>query len=264
MSPKSISLVGSGHLAWHLTQWMEGSSFRVRQIVSRNIRRDKILFDKIRPDIVYVDNVSLLDQNSDIYIICTPDDVIESIVSKWPFTLNHNQILVHCSGLKSSHILKPAATHYGVFWPVQTLIKDIFNHYPPSIIYTAHQTDVENTLKNMAQCCSQTYEKRGDEDREKIHLSAVIVNNFMHHLLVLTKEFCDAEHLDFSILHPILMETVYKAMQHVSLQNTQTGPAVRNDVRTMKRHMELLENHNILKEIYPLISGSIQDKIQKS
>jgi predicted short-subunit dehydrogenase-like oxidoreductase (DUF2520 family) len=193
-------------------------------------------------------------------MICTPDDVIESVAKQWPFELHDDQILLHCSGLKSSAILQKTARHYGVFWPVQTLIKNVPNSFPPSIIYTAHNIYVEETLNNMARICSSSYEKRSDEEREKIHLAAVVVNNFCHHLLTLAKEFCSHHQLDFSVLNNLLTETVHKAMSDTSGRNIQTGPAVRNDTQTMERHMQILENDVLLKDLYHMISQSIQQK----
>lgn len=260
MLPKTISIIGSGNLTWHLVQWLNNSSFKVLEIVKGNTPTNNSDFDFTGQNIVFKSRVEQLSRDSDIYMICTPDDVIESVVLQWPFELSDKQILLHCSGLKSSLILEKAARQFGVFWPVQTLIKNVPNLCPPSIIYTAHTSYVSNVLSKMASTCTSSYEKRSDEEREKIHLAAVVVNNFCHHLLALAKEFCHHHQLDFAILQPILTETVHKALSDTSGKNIQTGPAVRNDVRTMERHIQILRDDILLKDLYQKISQSIQQK----
>ncbi|MFZ1496947.1 MAG: DUF2520 domain-containing protein, partial [Saprospiraceae bacterium] len=57
--------------------------------------------------------------------------------------------------------------------------------------------------------------------------------------------------LDFSILHPLILETAQKIATQ-SPKKVQTGPAARHDLPTIQKHIELLEklNHEDYIKIY--------------
>ena len=47
----------------------------------------------------------------------------------------------------------------------------------------------------------------GDDQRLKLHLAAVLCNNFVNHLYALTERYCKMEGLDFQLLLPLIKET---------------------------------------------------------
>jgi predicted short-subunit dehydrogenase-like oxidoreductase (DUF2520 family) len=96
------------------------------------------------------------------------------------------------------------------------------------------------------------------QQRRAIHLAAVFACNFSNHMMANAQELLRESELDFSILKPLIEETVEKALE-VGPDNAQTGPAVRGDEKTLEKHRNLLENHARLLEIYNLVSQSIQD-----
>ena len=61
---------------------------------------------------------------------------------------------------------------------------------------------------------------------------------------------------NFDILKPLILETAYK-VQNLSPYMAQTGPAKRNDKKTIKKHLKKLEN-SPHKAIYQLLTESIQ------
>ena len=58
------------------------------------------------------------------------------------------------------------------------------------------------------------------------------------------------------MLDPMLGETYQKIIK-VGAREAQTGPAVRDDQFTMKRHIELLKNHPEWEKLYTFISREI-------
>jgi len=97
------------------------------------------------------------------------------------------------------------------------------------------------------------------EERKKIHLGAVFVNNFTNHLLYLSKEYVDSKQLNWDILKPLLQETIDK-LNSVEPFDAQTGPARRNDTKIIQNQLQELEGRS--KEIYELISKSIVETYQ--
>ena len=68
---------------------------------------------------------------------------------------------------------------------------------------------------------------------------------------------CIENNIPFEILQPLIKETAQK-IQSLSPSEAQTGPAVRNDQKTIEKHIDFLTNDN-LKEIYKILTKSIQN-----
>jgi DNA-binding protein Fis len=62
--------------------------------------------------------------------------------------------------------------------------------------------------------------------------------------------------VEFDVLKPLILETA-KKIQTMSPYMAQTGPAKRNDKKTIKKHLKLLEG-SPHKDIYELLTTSIQ------
>ena len=70
------------------------------------------------------------------------------------------------------------------------------------------------------------------------------------------QEICLKNQVPFEILFPLIEETA-KKITSVSPKEAQTGPAKRNDLQTIKNHLEQLNSQQ--QEIYTLITKSIQE-----
>ena len=71
----------------------------------------------------------------------------------------------------------------------------------------------------------------------------------------LNMELLKKSDLDFEMLKPLITETANK-IKNLSPSNAQTGPAKRNDLETIKKQINLLEDDD-LKAIYNLITAQI-------
>jgi hypothetical protein len=65
----------------------------------------------------------------------------------------------------------------------------------------------------------------------------------------------ESKNLDWNLLVPLIDETIHK-IKEIGPLEAQTGPARRNDSKTINEHMNLLSGKE--KEIYQLISDSIR------
>jgi predicted short-subunit dehydrogenase-like oxidoreductase (DUF2520 family) len=92
--------------------------------------------------------------------------------------------------------------------------------------------------------------------RKWLHLAAVFANNFTNHMLFQAKAILDAEGIDFNLLKPLARETIDKAF-YLMPELAQTGPARRNDEKTMFLHLEKLAGNPELSDLYKRISSSI-------
>ena len=89
-----------------------------------------------------------------------------------------------------------------------------------------------------------------------ILIAAVFVNNFTNQLYRVAHEITESTSVDFNILKPLIKETANK-IDKLSPYRAQTGPAKRNDKKTIKKHLKMLKNEHH-KEIYELLTKSIQ------
>ena len=97
----------------------------------------------------------------------------------------------------------------------------------------------------------------GDDARLKLHVAAVVVSNFVNHLYVLAENYCKKEGLDFKLLLPLIEETATR-LKDKSPKELQTGPAIRHDSDSIHKHLDLLKDHPQLKNLYVLLTESIQ------
>ena len=67
--------------------------------------------------------------------------------------------------------------------------------------------------------------------------------------------------LPVDLLRPLMAETAAKALDAPAAADVQTGPAVRGDLQTQQRHLELLDDE--LQTLYTTISESIWQTSRK-
>ena len=166
-----------------------------------------------------------------------------------------DQLVVHTSGSVSCQDL---AEHNrrGVFYPLQSFSKNRESNFKeiPICIEAEFNKDLL-LLEELAAALSDDVYFIDSDQRKKLHLAAVFVNNFVNHLYQIGHDICAREALPFEILKPLIAETARK-IEEMTPSDAQTGPAKRNDLKTINEHLELLSDDH--KALYQLISKSIQ------
>jgi hypothetical protein len=66
----------------------------------------------------------------------------------------------------------------------------------------------------------------------------------------------EREDIDRSVFKPLVMEAVLKAFD-IGPSHAQTGPAIRNDKKTMEKHIDLLSFSDDYANLYKVVSDSI-------
>ena len=88
-----------------------------------------------------------------------------------------------------------------------------------------------------------------------IHFGLDFFSGHMHHLFG-ADTLETGQGVPFEILHPLIKETASKVTS-LSPEKAQTGPAIRNDLKTIKNHLDLLNIQQ--QQIYTILTKSIQD-----
>ena len=244
----SVTLVGSGNVAHHLAKAMANAP---NVVLDRWVVRtpSSVLIDINTKFSEKFDEPS----SSQIIILAISDDAI----ADYSASLNQSDaLLVHTSGSVNLHHMDKKHRR-GVFYPLQTFSKNKpleFSSIP--ICIEALQKEDLNLLTALADALGCKSRVISSEQRLALHLAAVFVNNFSNQMYRIAHEITDGARLDFDLLKPLILETAMK-VQDLSPYQAQTGPALRKDQNTIKRHLKQLEkeNHRL---IYELITKSIQ------
>ncbi len=248
----TVSIIGSGNVASVLGKAITDADIKILDVFSPNISNSKLLAEKL--DCNYVDSIEKLNTVSDLYILATPDNEIVNSITNLPTITG---IVVHTSGTEPCEILAGKFENYGVFYPLQTFTKNRqvdFKDVPICIEGSNDKTS--DLLVKMARKISNNVVLLNSEKREYLHLTAVTVNNFTNLLYSIAHDVLEEKGIDFALLHPLIKETALK-IQDVNPHLAQTGPARRNDITTVNKHLQLLEKHPEFREIYDLLSKQI-------
>jgi len=242
-----IVLLGAGNLGFHLTaNLLNNKAIELVQVYNRSIEKIDYLKNKVE----ITDKLNEL-KKADIYILCVSDDTISEVSSKLNFP---NSMVVHTSGGTSLNELK-SNSKKGVLYFPQTFSKkrtiDFSNI--PICIETENKEDLI-ILHQFSEEISKNIYFINSEQRQRLHLAAVFVNNFANIMYKIGNDICSNTNVPFDILKPLILETASK-IGEISPYEAQTGPAKRNDTKTISKHKKLL--HKNQKEIYTLLTDFI-------
>lgn len=247
-----IAIIGAGNVASHIAKALYKVNFEIVQILSANIKNSKELADICKCE--YSNDLNDL-LEADLYIISVPDSEIGKIVAHQKLK---NKFVAHTSGSVEMNILSSNSKKYGVFYPLQSFNKNKqvdFSTVP--ICLEASDDNSYEELNNIAKKISKNIYRINSEQREKIHIAAVFVNNFVNHIFTLANKIVANENVDIEILKPLISKT----FENISNQNSseiQTGPARRKDLLTIEKHLSELKNYpQNFSEVYKAITESI-------
>ncbi|AZA81361.1 DUF2520 domain-containing protein [Chryseobacterium lactis] len=242
-----IVIIGSGNVAYHMAKAFTQKGIPLTQIFGRNEKE----LNKISEELNIPYSTENL-EDADLYIICVSDHSVEK-VSK--IITKKNCLVAHTSGSLPKEIL---AGEYrkASFYPLQTFSKSKELDYEkiPFFIETENEND-KKVLFELASEISKNVMESNHEKRKYIHLTAVFACNFVNHLFSRAKEISDSQDIPFDYFLPLIDETVQKIYE-IEPKLAQTGPAVRNDVRVLQLHEQLLKGESL--DIYKVMNHSIQ------
>lgn len=251
-----ITIIGSGNVAWHLSQALKLSACNIIQVYSRNIVNAEKLANILSSD--YISDFHKLNKKSDLYIISISDNALLEICKNELLREKiNNNLVVHTAGGVNMGIIENLSHNFGVFYPLQTFSKKKrvdFSDIP--ICIEANKKNNENILKNIASEISNDVRIVNSEQRQYIHLAAVFACNFTNHFYSVAENILTDNNIDFNILLPLIKETTDK-IEKFSPASVQTGPAHRNDQIILKKHVDLLKNYPDLQKIYSFVSENI-------
>lgn len=245
-----VFFIGSGRLAKNLAYAFSKTDMQLAGVCSRNEQHGK-QFSELFSIPLYLD-LSMIPSDCDLYVLAVSDQAISEVSD----IIQVNGIVVHCSGMMPLDLLSKHE-NAGVFWPIQSFSHDSFLDFSEVPVCIQSNNDSNNRiLEVVSDKISRKTLFVSEEQRNKLHLAAVLVNNFSNHLFHLAAQFLDKNNLQFSSLMPLIEGTVAK-LHNMSPAQAQTGPASRNDQSTLEKHRALLSHDPDLLRLYNQFTQSI-------
>jgi len=184
--------------------------------------------------------------DSDLIIISTPDDSITSIINLLNESVNIKQkaILLHFSGalyIKQQNIISihpmMSITDY------KNDLARLKNHY---FTLQSDNTKLIKLFTPIIKKITKNFIIINGEDKKYFHLSAVMINNFSTALVKSSVEVIKnldiKEDIALKILLPLFEDVFINLINNQDIKSSLTGPIIRNDYKTIKKHQELLKN----------------------
>lgn len=227
------AIVGNGNVASHLKKAFEG-----------------------KMDIVQVNPHTLegFPDDADLILLCVTDDAIFEVAEKLPET---KAIIAHTSGSVPLSLLAEKGSAQGVFYPLQTFTKGVDLNYQEIPVFIEGSTPkAEKFLEGVAALFSGNIRRADSEERRKLHLASVFACNFVNALAGIGTNLLSGTTIPGEVLLPLMRQTI-KKLETLKPKAAQTGPAARNDIKTMEKHLEMLAGNEDLIQLYSVFSKLI-------
>ncbi len=245
-------LIGAGNLGFNLGLALHKKNIKIKQVFCKSSASARNLAILTGAD--FSANLSEVTKEADIIVIAVPDKEINPVIRQ----VNFGQSLaIHTAGSVPMQIFRGKANNYGVLYPLMTFTRNKpvdFTAIP--LLIEASNNENLIKLKHLAGLLSDNVHIINTQQRMYIHLAAVLACNFTNHLYTLAWDILNRQGLSFDLLKPLISETTEKIF-HVLPHEAQTGPAIRNDTGTIKKHLKLLDDNPLIAAIYREISKSI-------
>ncbi|MDY2986776.1 MAG: Rossmann-like and DUF2520 domain-containing protein [Peptoniphilus sp.] len=254
-----VGIIGAGKVGTSLGLYLfKKGNLELSGYYSRNAESSKYSAD-LTKTLAYESLKKMVDENQ-ILIITVPDDEI-SRVWKQLLKLNiEDKVVCHCSGSLSSKIFFDSTikkVNCCSFHPMLAISNKEESYKALSSAFFTLEGDlkavsiIQDELKLNGNPTKLIYE----DDKRKYHLATVFISNLVLALsnisveLLTQYDFTEKEAL---MALSVLGESNINAFFQKGILKTLTGPVERNDLRTVKGHIDSIKDGNfeLEKEIY--------------
>lgn len=251
-----IALIGAGNVATHLGRALKEKGYTICQVYSRTELSAGTLATQL--GCMFTTSLEKVTGEAELYIVSVKDAVLEEVIPQL-VRQNPQALFVHTAGSMPQSVWEGKAVRYGVMYPMQTFSKQRpvdFTEVP--FFVEACGGDDLRLLKEVAGSLSPKVYEATSEQRRYLHIAAVFACNFTNHMYAVCEHLLTEHGLPFEAMLPLIDETARK-VHHLPPVQAQTGPACRDDMNVMERHLQMLYSEPELATLYGLISKNIHD-----
>ena len=258
-----VTIIGSGNVAAAFARAIASTAgLRLQEICARNAERGSALAD--RYGAAHVPTPEAVSP-ADLYLMAVSDGAVGELSAR--LAAPATSVVAHTAGGLGLDALRCPTRHRGVLYPLQTFSAGRaidFRSLP--LLIEATDEVARQRIETAAASLSERVVPADSALRNRIHVAAVFACNFTNHLLARATRLLKEADIDAGLLHPLIRETLDKALAVADPATVQTGPAARHDEVTLRRHLALLagEQDPVYTAIYQLLSNSIWETSKKT
>jgi len=254
LKSKKAVIIGGGRVGTAIGLQMKKTGFNLLCIVEKSARQRKKIGEFTDTDIIKSGLSEKIVRESEIIIICTKDDEIETALQELKeFNLKiGNKIIFHTSGMHNSGIIEKYGirkANCGSFHPVQTFSKcnSESDRYLSGIYISLEggKTFREYGKLLIREWESETFILK-PEDKVTYHLICVLSSNLLIAYFKLISELGERIGISVNRFNKIFFPLIRTAMENMvkdGFEKSLTGPIARGDYRTIQKHKSALGKH---------------------
>ena len=252
--PLRISIAGTGKVAQALGQaWLKGG-VEIVEVWGRSPESAQELGQKLGA--LVVKDLESFSTDIDAVAVLVSDDSISIVANSLPNDVKR----FHASGVTDRNVMGGES---GVVWPIKSFNSDSLNEDLTDVPFgvEAASKEYESLLYKLVSSVGGRAFDAPSKTRAKVHLAAVFTHNFANHCLALSQQILEEKGLPTDLMKPLAADLM-KGAQNGNSFSLQTGVALRKDMGSQKKHIELLKefsNQKELTEFYKFVSKHIED-----
>ena len=240
-----IGFIGAGKVAFSLSKWLNDKYHNVIGIYSKKLEDAKecALFSISE----YYKNLNELVYDCDTLFLSVNDDSIKDVVKELIELNIKNKILIHNSGIHSSDIFNTLNNDnycYSIH-PIYAF-NDKYNSYKnlDEIYFTIEGNEKYiDELKKLFNNKAVVIKK---DNKEKYHLACSMISNMVCATANVAEElFKDIGINNKDMYMPLFINNMNNIVNYGS-NDALTGPIIRNDIETVKKHINNLCGNDLM------------------
>lgn len=248
-----IAIIGAGNIATYYGTCFKQHGHEILQIVAHNETSAVALAQRLACE-TYATDIQYLTKEAEVYLFAVTDDALLDYAKN--ITLS-DKLVLFAAGAHPCSTFLSMSEDVGCIWCVYSIQKDqLPRHRSIPLVVSGTTKNAKYKAAKLADSISDLVYELSDDQKSVVHLGAVLCNNFTNHLYDITNRVLNKHEISFDILKPIIENTAEK-IQHTAPNLLQSGPAIREDNSTMRKHIDLLNDMAQWQNVYQALSESI-------
>lgn len=252
-----IVFLGSGNVAQSLAELFGKAGHTIAQVMSRSVANARSM--AARWNCAFTSNYAEIIPDADLYIVAIADKALGELMIRWRVS---GRLVVHTAGTVPMAVLSGVSDQIGVLYPLQSLKGSLpVTGRIPFLLAASGEKELA-VLAELVQSTGSSFQTATDQQRLQMHVTAVWVNNFPNLMYSIAHRLCADHKLSFELLLPLINETAARlypvdGMPADDPFQWQTGPAMREDNATVRKHLELMSPHPDWQDLYEHLTEEI-------
>jgi len=241
-----IGFIGAGKVGYSLAKWFNLKYPNIVKGIYSKSLEDSIDLSKFSIS-EYYKNINDLIYDCDTLFLTVNDDSISLIVDELIKLNVKNKILIHTSGSYSSLIFKEL-NNSNCCLSIHPLyaFNDKYESYKnlDDIYFT-----IEGNLKyinDLKELFNNKIIEIKSKDKEKYHLASSIISNMVCGLVDVAKSLYEEVGIDDMKYYLPLLNNNINNINQYGVYKSLTGPIIRNDYNTIKKHISNLKENDLM------------------